>query len=137
MRFHYTSKLSLYRNFTIVPLRSTKVKLLVKAAPRHSTLSWALRSAHVRWGHAPRHGGTRPAAVPFTLGVHSPSCSAAALPGLFTLRSQAMEGFKIKKVIVIEEDLSLRTRKLVALSLKFHSSILICLFALLWIQTFS
>ena len=113
------------------------MKLLVKATPRHSILSWALRSAHVRWGHAPRPGGTRPAAVPFTLGVHSPSCSAAALPGLLTLRSQAMEGFKIKKVIVIEEDLSLKTRKLVALSLKLYPYILICLFALLFLQTLS
>ena len=93
---------SLYSNFTTVSLRFTKVKLLVKAAPRHFHLSRALRSAHVRWGHAPRPGGTRPAAVPFTLGVHSPSCSAAALPGLLTLRSQAMKGFKNKKVIIIE-----------------------------------
>ena len=77
-----------YSNFTTVSLRFTKVKLLVKAAPRHSTLSWALRSAHVRWGHAPRPGGTRQAVVPFTLDVRSPSCSAAALPGLLTLRSQ-------------------------------------------------
>ena len=88
---------SLYSNFTIVSLRFTKVKLLVKAAPRHFHLSRALRSAHVRWGHTPRPGGTRPAAVPFTLDAHSPSCSAAALPGLLTLRSQVCEAFKDKK----------------------------------------
>ena len=38
---------------------------------------------------------------------------------------------------IIERDLSLRTRKLVALSLKLYPYILICLFALLWIQTLS
>lgn len=91
--FHIPQESTPYSNFTIVPLRSTKVKLLVKAAPRHFTLSRALRSAHVRWGHAPRPGGTRQAVVPFTLGVHSPSCSAAALPGLLTLRSQAFDSF--------------------------------------------
>ena len=98
---------SLYSNFATVSLRFTKAKLLVKAAPRHFRLSRALRSAHVRWGHTPRPGGTRPAAVPFALGAHSPSCSAAALPGLLTLRPQAMEGFLEQKGFLLNKNLLL------------------------------
>ena len=133
-----------YSNFTTVSLRFTKVKLLVKAAPRHSAISRG-HSAVPTFA-----GGTPP--VPVAHGKPSclspsaftvlpvarrryPDCSLWGLK--FSFFCFAKGGFNNELRFITNKKLITDNKKISGAIAKIIPYILNCLFNLLCIQTFS